>query len=96
MLESGEMWTMAWEDRDIGGQTETLKEREALEDEQKNLRTHWGIEGWTEALEDGQMCWRVERRVEEWKRHWREDSGLGGETEVLEDRQRYWRRKRGI
>ena len=47
MLESGKMWTMAWEDRDIGGQTETLKEREALEDEQKNLRTHWGIEGWT-------------------------------------------------
>ena len=77
MLESGKMWTMAWEDRDIGGQTETLKEREALEDEQKNLRTHWGIEGWIEALEDGQRHWKTEKALEDGQRYWRMDRGIG-------------------
>ena len=51
-------------DNGVGGerhwQTETLEEREAWEDGQKNLRTdrYWridrGIEEWTESLEDGE------------------------------------------
>ena len=58
-MEERQRWTMELEEKDIGGQTETLEEREAWEDGQKNLRTdrYWridrGIEEWTESLEDG-------------------------------------------
>ena len=48
-----------------------------MEDEQKNLRTHWGIEGWIEALEDGQRHWKTEKALEDGQRYWRMDRGIG-------------------
>ena len=51
MLEDRQRWTMELEERGIGRQTETLEEREAWEDGQKNLRTD--------------RYWRIDRGIEE-------------------------------